>query len=98
MASNSEKRQALVKWAGGRDDGKLDIIPTAWIKNFDEGKWKSTSEDDRETEVAEWKHGKKTPGGTYLSYDCQVLLCSSKYPCNRLCLGGRNGSPIYEAF
>jgi len=70
-------RKALVKWLGGVDDGKMNVIPQSWIEKFNELDWKNTAKEKRRTEVAQWRVGKKTESG-YLKFDCQVLQCSGK--------------------
>jgi len=84
-------KKALVKWLGGEDDGKYAIVDCTWIKNFDPDKWKSTSTPERgESEVVEWRLGRKPASGFYQCFDAKIICVSSKYnvqiPINSCCM------------
>lgn len=75
---SQKKALALVQWVGGEDDRQYHIIEVSWITNFDAVKWRDTTEDERETEIAEWRVGKKNASNNWDCYDCRVLEISGE--------------------
>lgn len=54
----------LVKWAGGEDEGKLSIVPTKNIRNFDIDKYFDGMISSEEEFAVEWGSG-KLPKGSF---------------------------------
>lgn len=69
---DSKMRFALVKWVSGKDNGKLTVLETVWIKDFDD-----QNVDYNETYIIEWKSGKEPPAG-WPVYDGKILKISGK--------------------
>jgi len=77
---SSGDKKALVRWLGSDDDGKLEVVDASWIKNFDADVWKSLSPKDRpESEIIQYKKGKKPESGIYRIYDATIISVSSEY-------------------
>jgi len=51
--------RALIRWAGGRDDGILEVVDVSWIVNYDADAWMNLLKNERpETEVIKYKKGR----------------------------------------